>query len=308
MTERDKLVSELRRNAADCENMERWATPELAPLLRKAADAISAPAPSAGSPASAVSDALFPADVVEDGGKCITTYEASLNLQGALYDLKRYKSKLRPPDDVCIRTIERVVEQLEQARAALSEQFPSTAINSDASMLGMSEAEFKRETAMAAFMSMPVPASAEPDQFMEDYKRDTVNGLIEENAQLREQIARMLVPYWYGGFELQEANEDGSAWKYPPGTPNKRAYEIADKALAALSAAPVSAPAGNGIKDPRDVKLELVEGGLLLLLDAVKAGDPANEIVWRIQDELRVLRGTAPPRNERVPPAQEGAK
>ncbi len=67
---------------------------------------------------------------------------------------------------------------------------------------------------------------------------------------------------------------------------------------AALSAAPVSAPAGNGSKDPRDVKLELVEGGLLLLLDAVKAGDPANEIVWRIQDELRVLRGTAPPRND----------
>lgn len=117
----------------------------------------------------------------------------------------------------------------------------STAINSDASMLGMSEAEFKRETAMAAFMSMPVPASAEPDQFMEGYKRDTVNGLIEENAQLREQIARMLVPYWYGGFERQEPNEDGSAWKYPPGTPNARAYEIADKALAALSVAHVSA-------------------------------------------------------------------
>ncbi|MGM5018689.1 hypothetical protein [Tardiphaga sp. 367_B4_N1_1] len=97
----------------------------------------------------------------------------------------------------------------------------------------VNEWEDSRSTAMTA--------SAEPDQFMEDYKRDTVNGLIEENAQLREQIARMLVPYWYGGFERQEPNEDGSAWKYPPGTPNARAYEIADKALAALSAAPVSA-------------------------------------------------------------------
>lgn len=89
--------------------------------------ALNADAPSAGSPASAITDALFPADVVEDGGKCITTYDASLNLQGALYDLKRYKSKLRPPDDVCIRTIERVVEQLEQARAALTGPFPTTA-------------------------------------------------------------------------------------------------------------------------------------------------------------------------------------
>ena len=34
------LVSVLRSHANDCENMERWATPELAPLLRRAADVI----------------------------------------------------------------------------------------------------------------------------------------------------------------------------------------------------------------------------------------------------------------------------
>lgn len=46
----------------------------------------------------------------------------------------------------------------------------------------------------------------------------------------------------------------------------------------------------NQPKDPRDVTLDLVEGGLLLLLDAVKAGDPPNEIIWRIEEELRVVR------------------
>lgn len=46
----------------------------------------------------------------------------------------------------------------------------------------------------------------------------------------------------------------------------------------------------NQPKDPRDIKLDLVEGGLLLLLDAVKAGDPLDEIKWRIEEELRILR------------------
>lgn len=46
----------------------------------------------------------------------------------------------------------------------------------------------------------------------------------------------------------------------------------------------------NQLKDPRDVTLDLVEGGLLLLLDAVMAGDPHDEIVWRILEELRILR------------------
>ncbi|MBR1029888.1 hypothetical protein [Bradyrhizobium liaoningense] len=46
----------------------------------------------------------------------------------------------------------------------------------------------------------------------------------------------------------------------------------------------------NQPKDPRDVMLDLVEGGLLLLLDAVKADDPKREIVWRIQEELRQVR------------------
>ena len=34
------LVATLRSHANDCEDMERWATPELAPLLRRAADVI----------------------------------------------------------------------------------------------------------------------------------------------------------------------------------------------------------------------------------------------------------------------------
>lgn len=46
----------------------------------------------------------------------------------------------------------------------------------------------------------------------------------------------------------------------------------------------------NQPKDPRDVALDLVEGGLLLLLDAVKAGDPKEEIIWRIQDEIRQVQ------------------
>jgi hypothetical protein len=37
-------------------------------------------------------------------------------------------------------------------------------------------------------------------------------------------------------------------------------------------------------------RLDHVEGGLLLLLDAVKAGDPQREIIWRIEEELRLIR------------------
>jgi hypothetical protein len=37
-------------------------------------------------------------------------------------------------------------------------------------------------------------------------------------------------------------------------------------------------------------KINLVEGGLVLLLDAVKAGDPQNQIIWRIEEELRQIR------------------
>jgi hypothetical protein len=37
-------------------------------------------------------------------------------------------------------------------------------------------------------------------------------------------------------------------------------------------------------------KLSLVEGGLVLMLDAVKAGDDKREIIWRIEEELRQIR------------------
>ncbi len=56
-----------------------------------------------------------------------------------------------------------------------------------------------------------------------------------EATDAKEAIARMLVPYWYGGFERQEKDEHGH-WNYPPGTPNRRAYEIAEKALAIVTA------------------------------------------------------------------------
>jgi hypothetical protein len=57
----------------------------------------------------------------------------------------------------------------------------------------------------------------------------------------------------------------------------------------------------NQPKDPRDVMLDLVEGGLLLLLDAVKADDPKREIIWRIEEELRqVRRRTASQRQGRL--------
>lgn len=46
----------------------------------------------------------------------------------------------------------------------------------------------------------------------------------------------------------------------------------------------------NQPKDPRDIILDQVEGGLLLLLDAVKAGDPPDEIRFRVEEELRLVR------------------
>lgn len=46
----------------------------------------------------------------------------------------------------------------------------------------------------------------------------------------------------------------------------------------------------NQPKSRQDQKLDQLEGGLLLLLDAVKAGDPRHEIVWRIEEELRLIR------------------
>lgn len=46
--------------------------------------------------------------------------DAGHNLDGALYDLREFQNRRLPPDDVCIRTIERVVLQIDRARAALS--------------------------------------------------------------------------------------------------------------------------------------------------------------------------------------------
>lgn len=39
----------------------------------------------------------------------------------------------------------------------------------------------------------------------------------------------------------------------------------------------------------RDGALDTLQGGLELLLAAVKAGDPSNEIEWRVQEELRQI-------------------
>jgi hypothetical protein len=46
----------------------------------------------------------------------------------------------------------------------------------------------------------------------------------------------------------------------------------------------------NQPKDKRDIILDQVEGGLLLLLDAVKEDDPKDEVIWRIQEEIRLVR------------------
>ncbi len=46
----------------------------------------------------------------------------------------------------------------------------------------------------------------------------------------------------------------------------------------------------NKPKSRQDQALDQLEGGLLLLLDAVNADDPKHEIVWRIQEELRLVR------------------
>lgn len=67
-----------------------------------------------------------------------------------------------------------------------------------------------------------------------DASRCSAVGSVEA-TESREAIARMLVPYWCGGFERQEWDKHGN-WEYPPGTPNARAYEIADKALAIVAA------------------------------------------------------------------------
>jgi hypothetical protein len=65
--------------------------------------------------------ALFPDETEKeiDGHKVTVNHDAAINLQGALYDLKRLHSKNLPPDEPCINTIERVTEQLSKARAAL---------------------------------------------------------------------------------------------------------------------------------------------------------------------------------------------
>lgn len=64
------------------------------------------------------------------------------------------------------------------------------------------------------------------------------NSLSTERSELREIVARIVVPYYYGGFENQEReplDDHGfGAWKNPPGTPNARAYELTDKILAAV--------------------------------------------------------------------------
>jgi hypothetical protein len=47
------------------------------------------------------------------------TLHARYNLEGALYDIKRLSEQGEPTDAVCIRTIERVCEQLAKAEGVL---------------------------------------------------------------------------------------------------------------------------------------------------------------------------------------------
>lgn len=62
-----------------------------------------------------VRNALFPADEIDpDGGHLRLSNDAGDNLEGALTDLEHQQA-----DPVCIRTIARVLGQIEGARAAL---------------------------------------------------------------------------------------------------------------------------------------------------------------------------------------------
>jgi hypothetical protein len=67
---------------------------------------------SAQAGADAVREALFEPD----------TANATDNLEGALCDIERYREQGKPADDICVRTIRRVIGQLAKAEAALIEQ------------------------------------------------------------------------------------------------------------------------------------------------------------------------------------------
>jgi hypothetical protein len=53
--------------------------------------------------------ALFPSDIEH----------AADNLEGALYDIKHLRGMGLPADEVCVRTIQRVIDQLYRAERAL---------------------------------------------------------------------------------------------------------------------------------------------------------------------------------------------
>jgi hypothetical protein len=97
--------------------IEQWigrlsATDQGAPTAETAAP----PVDSASATVKAVRQALFPPPV-DIGNNCFRDDGADHNLEGALYDLKRTGA-----DAICIKTIERVLEQLQQARAAFGEE------------------------------------------------------------------------------------------------------------------------------------------------------------------------------------------
>jgi hypothetical protein len=68
-----------------------------------------------------------------------------------------------------------------------------------------------------------------------------------DSQTLREKVARIIVPYWLGGFEDQERVEGDDPWrpwKNAPYTPNARAYELADSILEIVAAARCDAVTG----------------------------------------------------------------
>jgi hypothetical protein len=54
------------------------------------------------------------------------TSHARFNLEGALYDIERFSADGKPTDQVCIRTIKRVLEQLAKAETMLIRLTPKT--------------------------------------------------------------------------------------------------------------------------------------------------------------------------------------
>jgi len=86
--------------------------------------------------------------------------QASDNLEGALYDIERLSAQGKPTDDICIRTLKRVLTQIVRAEQALTA--PGAPTKSDAEALAATAAE------------RPGTVTSEPEPSTSDSARDDV--------------------------------------------------------------------------------------------------------------------------------------